>query len=138
MNWTLFSIELLIAFLWISGLFFYKKNMTGEKMSYVKDSQGNIVEQKWWQKKKELPPAPLPPAPLPPAPEPEPSEERQLLEAVVLNQKAMYELLESIASDIELMKDESVEEATDRFKALQEEVVGQIAELEKKKGKVKK
>lgn len=110
-------------------------------MSYTKDSNGNIVRQKWWQKSK---PVDLPP-PLPPKEE-KPQDDlkgleadnNELLYAILGNQKALYDELQEVKKDISLIKDESVDEATMKFKALQEELVEQIAELEKKKGAKKK
>lgn len=111
----------------------YKKK--GEIMSYTKDAQGNIVKKQWWKKTAA---EPLGQPPLPPIPEDdlaglEPTTE-QLFQAVLTNQKAIYEELQLVKKDIELIKDDSVDEATKRFKELQNEVVEQIATLEKKKG----
>lgn len=110
---------------------------------YTKDAQGNIVKKKWWHKDKpvELPP-PLPPTATPP-PQPQPQappveQGVDVFEVLLANQAEIYALLESIAGDIAVIKDDSVDEATRRFKELQNEVVNQIAELETKKKTPKK
>lgn len=106
-------------------------------MSYTKDANGNIVKNSWWKKPEKT--QPLPPLP-PPIEEPKAPERsmEDYFELVVNNQTAIYQRLGKIEQDLAIIKDESVDEATEKFKALQQEIVEQIAELEEKKSAVKK
>lgn len=101
-------------------------------MSYTKDAQGNIVRKPLFSgwRKKEMPPAI-------PEPEQETLKPSEYFELILKNQQEIYGVLLEIKQNVDVIKDDSVEEASDKYKKLLSELQEKIKELDEKKGKKK-